>query len=101
MGSSDNAHCTMMTSAVSRRTALRGIGGAGMATALGLATPRPLLASESATATMIEPDAGSWKTWLLTAGNELRPEAPPDEPATRAELDKLKDMVAGRDTVAL
>ena len=88
MVSSDNEHRTTISSAVSRRTALRGLGGAGMATALGLATPRTLLANEPNAATMIEPEAGTWKTWLLTAGDQLRPEAPPDEAATQAELDR-------------
>ena len=28
---------------------------------------------------MIEPDAGSWPTWLLDSGDQLRLDAPPDE----------------------
>ena len=80
------ANLTMVTSAVSRRTALRGLGGAGLATALGVASPRGLQASEDASAPMIEPDAGTWKTWLLSSGDQLRPEAPPDESATAEEL---------------
>ena len=101
MVSSDNEHRTTISSAVSRRTALRGLGGAGMATALGLATPRSLLANEPNAATMIEPDAGTWKTWLLTAGDQLRPDAPPDEAATQDELTDLKAMMADRDAAAL
>ena len=50
---------------------------------------------------MIEPEAGSWKTWILASGDQLRPEAPPDEPATQAELAELQGMAAGRDAVAL
>ena len=50
---------------------------------------------------MIEPEAGSWKTWVLTSGDQLRPEAPPDEAATQDELAELKAMVADRDAAAL
>jgi membrane-associated phospholipid phosphatase len=92
---------TMMTGAVSRRTALRGLGGVGMATAVGLATPGGILARQTSSTAKIEPEAGTWKTWLLQSGDQLRPEAPPDEAATQAELDKLKAMVADRDAVAL
>jgi membrane-associated phospholipid phosphatase len=92
---------TAIANAVSRRDALRGLGGAGVATALGLAAPRALLASEAATAAMIEPGAGTWKTWVLSSGDQLRPEAPPDDAATQTELAKLMDMVADRDATAL
>src|SRR3954470_14102825 len=68
------ANLTMVTSAVSRRTALRSLGGAGLATAVGLAAPGGLRASEDTSATMIEPDAGTWKTWLLSSGDQFRPE---------------------------
>ena len=52
----------------------------------------PLLA---ATPTgQIEPGAGKWKTWVLKAGNELRPLAPPDQAATRKELVELQALVA-------
>ena len=30
----------------------------------------------------IEPQAGQWKTWVLTSGDELRPAAPPDGAAS-------------------
>lgn len=101
MTSSNTLRFSTITSAVSRRTALRGLGGAGMATALGLAAPSALRASETASATMIEPNAGTWKTWILASGDQLRPEAPPDEAATQAELARLQDMAADRDATAL
>jgi hypothetical protein len=28
---------------------------------------------------MIEPSAGTWRTWVLTSGSELRPPAPPEQ----------------------
>jgi hypothetical protein len=87
--------------AVSRRTALGGLGGAGIATVLGLATPPRTLAGQASSAMMLEPEAGSWKTWILESGDQLRPEAPPDETASQDELGKLQAMVADRDAVAL
>ncbi|MDF3016714.1 MAG: PA-phosphatase, partial [Thermomicrobiales bacterium] len=94
-------HLAMTRSPVSRRTTLRGIGTAGIATALGLVTPHRTLAGQASAEAMIEPEAGSWKTWILESGDQLRPEAPPDETATQEELGKLRDMVADRDAVAL
>jgi membrane-associated phospholipid phosphatase len=49
----------------------------------------------------IEPQAGQWKTWVLTSGDELRPAAPPDQAATTAEIEALKALVAQRDAAAL
>jgi membrane-associated phospholipid phosphatase len=97
----DNVSHSTISNAISRRTALRGLGGVGVATALGLATPHGLHADEIASTTMIEPEAGSWKTWVLTAGDQLRPEAPPDETATNDELAELQAKVADRDAAAL
>jgi membrane-associated phospholipid phosphatase len=42
---------------------------------------------------MIEPDAGTWHTWLLEAGSEMRLDAPPDEAATQAELEELHALL--------
>ena len=84
---------------VSRRAALRGIGGVGMAAALGIgAGDRVLAAEAAATATPIEPKAGSWTTWLLPSGDHLRPAAPPDDAATDAEL---AELAADRDAATL
>ena len=32
----------------------------------------------------VEPKAGTWKTWVLTSGSELRPPAPPANADTQA-----------------
>lgn len=91
----------VLTKAVSRRGALYGLGGAGLA-ALGLATSgRAGAALDPAGAAPIEPDAGSWRTWVLEAGNRLRSAAPPDEATTNAELAEVRALAAARDTVAL
>ena len=49
----------------------------------------------------VEPQAGSWKTWVLTSGSELRLPAPPDQEATAAETQELKTLTARRDAAAL
>ena len=43
---------------------------------------------------MVEPDAGSWHTWLLESGSELRLDAPPDEAATMSEIEELHSLLA-------
>jgi hypothetical protein len=75
METTHDPRLTMLTGSVSRRTALHGLGGVGLATALGLATPHRTLASQASPEAMIEPEAGSWKTWILESGDQLRPGA--------------------------
>lgn len=54
-----------------------------------------------AAASMIEPTAGTWKTWVLTSGSQLRLTAPPDSAATQKELDYVRELAVNRDTAAL
>lgn len=61
----------------------------------------PSAQTVSAQATMVEPKAGTWKTWVLTSGSQLRRAAPPDQAATQAELKEVQAMVAQRDAAAL
>src|SRR5215831_8001150 len=49
----------------------------------------------------IEPTAGTWKTWVLSAGNQFRLPPPGDQAATQSEIQQLKDMVPKRDAAAL
>lgn len=49
----------------------------------------------------IEPNAGTWKTWVLKSGNELRPAAPPNDAATKKELADMQALTAKRDAKAL
>jgi hypothetical protein len=49
----------------------------------------------------VEPKAGSWKTWVLTSGSQLRLPPPPNETATRAETEQLRQMESRRDTAML
>jgi len=48
----------------------------------------------------VAPEAANWQTWVLTASDELRPAAPPDEAATQAEIAELKALMAQRDAAA-
>src|SRR6266852_5601720 len=45
----------------------------------------------------IEPEAGSWRPWVLTSGRELRLPPPPNEQSIAAELRELKKLGAGDD----
>lgn len=74
-----------------------GVGMAGGALAQARdATPRPQAANQP-----IEPTAGSWSTWVLGSGSELRLGSPPDEAATQAEIAQLQDLAARRDAAML
>jgi len=45
-------------------------------------------------AAQIEPDAGNWKTWVLTSGAEVRLAPPPGAAETATEIDLLKVYIA-------
>jgi len=99
---------------VTRRAALRGMAGAGIATTAGLAHaggvaadhmhPEPKSSVSSASkgtqaptsAPLIEPAAGFWKTWVLKRGDQLRPDAPPNPEQTRRELTELYRLAVSR-----
>jgi membrane-associated phospholipid phosphatase len=86
---------------ISRRAALKGIGATGAVTAVGAASVQGSYATDAVTAAQIEPGAGTWQTWILATGDELRPDAPPDATATEAELTELRTMVTARDTAVM
>jgi len=44
----------------------------------------------------VEPHAGQWKTWVIASGSALRLPAPPDAASTAAEVQRVKECVAGR-----
>lgn len=47
----------------------------------------------------IEPNAGTWKTWVIPSGRALRLPPPPDAKATQAELKTLLNIQQTRDAV--
>jgi len=48
----------------------------------------------------VEPTAGTWRTWVLQSGDELRLPPPPNEKQTRAEVEELRRLEAKRDDAA-
>ncbi len=49
----------------------------------------------------IEPNAGSWQTWVISSGHDYRVPAPPGPAETQAELRMLADLVSHNDAQAL
>lgn len=45
----------------------------------------------------IEPNAGTWKTWVISSGEEIHVPPPPSPSVTRAELRQLADLIAQND----
>jgi membrane-associated phospholipid phosphatase len=48
-----------------------------------------------------EEEAGTWPTWVLDSGSELRLPPPPDGAATAEEIEQLLEMMGERDETAL
>jgi membrane-associated phospholipid phosphatase len=67
------------------------------ATSIVAATPATTTAPAT---TMVEPRAGTWKTWVLASGDQFRLSPPPDRDATVAELGQLKELAGQRDAAA-
>ena len=61
----------------------------------------PSAALNQAAPAGIEPKAGTWKTWVLKSGSELRPAAPPDKAATDLEIKELQKLATQRDAKTL
>src|SRR5436190_862333 len=45
-------------------------------------------------ANQIEPNAGKWKTWIISSGRDYRVPPPPGDADTKFELDWLRGFVA-------
>jgi hypothetical protein len=67
----------------------------GALAAHGAAEPRRLSGDR------IEPDAGGWKTWVLSSGRQLQIAPPPDQATTTHEIAQLHALAAQRDAAAL
>lgn len=44
---------------------------------------------------LIEPDAGHWRTWVISSGKDFRVPPPPGRRRTRAEIHELAQLIAG------
>src|SRR4051812_31324339 len=66
---------------------------------LGLMCPVVLVAQPKSGG-QIEPNAGSWRTWAIASGAELRVPPPPGAAETRAELRAMADLIAQSDAQA-
>jgi len=56
------------------------------------------LALSAQTAARIEPKAGTWKTWAISSGKDYRVVPPPNDAATRGELEWLEQAVSEKDS---
>jgi hypothetical protein len=45
----------------------------------------------------IEPNAGQWRTWVISSGKDYRVPPPPGAAATQAELRALEDLISQND----
>jgi membrane-associated phospholipid phosphatase len=52
-------------------------------------------------AAQVEPTAGAWKTWVISAGKDFRAPAPPGYADTQAELNTLEGLVSHNDAETL
>ncbi|HEX9586938.1 MAG TPA: vanadium-dependent haloperoxidase, partial [Bradyrhizobium sp.] len=59
------------------------------------------LSTHAQEAGLIEPHAGTWKTWVIASGTQFRAPPPPDRTATEKELGELARIAATRDGAAL
>ena len=91
-----------------RRAALKMLTAASFGLAAGGAIAGSALAQKKdaapraqATAGTIDPNAGSWNTWVLASGSELRLAPPPDVAATQAEIADLQELATRRDAAML
>jgi membrane-associated phospholipid phosphatase len=60
-----------------------------------------VLPAQAPAAGAIEPQVGTWKTWVIASGRQFRVPPPPDGAATEKELGELAEMAASRDHAAL
>src|SRR6267378_32151 len=88
---------------INRREMLR-LGLVGTAIGMGgtLLIARPIRADDGGpdsdgACKQVEPNAGSWKTWVLASGSDLRLPPPPSRAATQRELETLESLVNQRD----
>jgi membrane-associated phospholipid phosphatase len=60
-----------------------------------------LAAAAKSKGSQVEPQAGTWKTWVLKNGQQYRLPAPPNTAHTRSEIARLKELAGQRNQAAL
>lgn len=58
------------------------------------------LTAMAETSDQIEPNAGNWRTWVISSGRDYRVPAPPGPAETWSELRSLSDLIGQNDEVA-
>jgi membrane-associated phospholipid phosphatase len=81
----------MYANAITRRRALMYTVGA---TAALSAVSLPMVARAAPSAGSVEPGAGSWRTWFISSGSDLRVPPPPD---SRDELAQVRGLLGSAD----
>jgi hypothetical protein len=66
-----------------------------------VARPQCGVAGNGASAILVEPNAGHWRTWVIDSGASMRAPPPPSQQETRAELGALAGLVRHNDAKAL
>lgn len=56
------------------------------------------MAATVAAQSQVEPKGGTWKTWVLASGSQVRLAPPPDAASTKSELAWIKTFQAGLDS---
>ncbi len=51
-------------------------------------------ATSISTSNQVEPNAGNWRTWVISSGRDYRVPPPPDPAATWSELRSLADLIS-------
>jgi hypothetical protein len=64
-------------------------------------SPVAMAQGTSPSARPIEPGAGTWRTWVISSGKDLRLAPPPDDQATKRELEHLSTLVMRGDASSL
>jgi membrane-associated phospholipid phosphatase len=67
---------------------------------LALASPGWANGAKSRDRDAIEPDAGTWRTWVIPSGAAYRVPPPPGRSQTRAELRELRELMEHNDDLA-
>jgi membrane-associated phospholipid phosphatase len=66
-----------------------------------IGSPGSIIAAAASQPAPVEPTAGTWPTWLLASGSQLRPDSAPSADVTQAELATVQALAGERDQAML